>query len=151
MLAESTFVSYLTCHGQATSHSNPWLKHRRPRPCGSSLHFEFIRDCMKINKIRPCLRIIVSLLLEPFGNRFIDVIDSTTQNLKKSIKRLPNGSRSKDTVNNKTKPKGESFSFLFLTKMEFTTHFVYFHTFSYKFKVSRTPTEPGWPVVKATT
>ena len=31
MFAESTFVSYLTCHGQATSHNNPWLKHRRSR------------------------------------------------------------------------------------------------------------------------
>ena len=82
MFAESTFFSYLTCHGQATSHNNPWLKHRRPRPCGSSLDFEFIRECMKINKIRPYLRITVSLLLEPFGNRFIDVIDITTQNLK---------------------------------------------------------------------
>ena len=82
MFAESTFVSYLTCHGQATSHNNPWLKHRRPRLCGSSLDFEFIRECMKINKIRPYLLITVSLLLEPFVNRFIDVIDITTQNLK---------------------------------------------------------------------
>ena len=38
---------------------------------------------MKINKIRPYLRITVSLLLEPFGSRFIKVIDSTTQNLKR--------------------------------------------------------------------
>ena len=27
--------------------------HRQPRLCGSSLDFEFIRECMKINKIRP--------------------------------------------------------------------------------------------------
>ena len=30
--------------------------------------------------------------------------------------------------------------------MEFRTYFVYFHTFSYKFKVQRTPTEFGLPV-----
>ena len=27
--------------------------HRQPKLCGSSLDFEFIRECMKINKIRP--------------------------------------------------------------------------------------------------
>ena len=31
-------------------------------------------------------------------------------------------------------------------KMEFRTYFVYFHTFSYKFKVQRAPTEFGLPV-----
>ena len=30
--------------------------------------------------------------------------------------------------------------------MKFRTYFVYFHTFSYKFKVQRTPTEFGLPV-----
>ena len=30
--------------------------------------------------------------------------------------------------------------------MEFRTYFVYFHTFSYKFKVQRTPTEFGLSV-----
>ena len=29
------------------------LEHRRPKVCGSSLGFEFMRECMKINKIRP--------------------------------------------------------------------------------------------------
>ena len=33
--------------------------------------------------------------------------------------------------------------------MEFRTYFVYFHTFSSKFKVQRTPTEFGPPVVPA--
>ena len=32
--------------------------------------------------------------------------------------------------------------------MEFRTYFVYFHTFSYKFKVQRTPTAFGLPVIK---
>ena len=32
--------------------------------------------------------------------------------------------------------------------MEFRTYFVYFHTVSCKFKVQRTPTEFGRPVVK---
>ena len=32
--------------------------------------------------------------------------------------------------------------------MEFMTYFVYFHTFSYKFKVQRTPTASGLPVIK---
>ena len=54
-----------------------------------------------------------------------------------SIKRLPNGSRCEETVKNKTKTQGESFLFLFYfcQKREFKTYFVYFHTFSYKFKV----------------
>ena len=50
-------------------------------------------------------------------------------------------------VNNKT--QGKSFLFLFLSKMEFRTYFVNFHTFSYKFKVQRTPTEFGLPVVSS--
>ena len=29
------------------------LHHRQPKLCGSSMDFEFIRECMKINKIRP--------------------------------------------------------------------------------------------------
>ena len=32
--------------------------------------------------------------------------------------------------------------------MEFRTYFAYFHTFSYKIKVLRTPSEPGRPVLK---
>ena len=50
-----------------------------------------------------------------------------------SLKRLPNGSRGEETVKNKTKTQGKSFLYLFLAKMEFGTHFVYFYTFSYKF------------------
>ena len=34
----------------------------------------------------------------------------------------------------------------FVKKMEFRTYFVYFYTFSYKFKVQRTHTELGLPV-----
>ena len=30
--------------------------HRQPKLCGSSLDFEFIRECMKIDKIRPKFR-----------------------------------------------------------------------------------------------
>ena len=65
--------------------------HRQPRLCGSSLDFEFIRECMKINKIRPkfhfstknrnkndlpCVCVLVftvSSPLVPFGSHFIDV------------------------------------------------------------------------------
>ena len=47
---------------------------------------------------------------------------------------LPNGSRNKETLNNKPKTQGESFLFLFLSKMGFRTYFVSFHTFSYKFR-----------------
>ena len=65
--------------------------HRLPKRCGSSLDFEFIRECKKINKIRPkfhfltknrnknelsCVCVLlftVSLPLEPFGGRFIDI------------------------------------------------------------------------------
>ena len=36
--------------------------------------------------------------------------------IKASLKRLPNGSRSKETVNNKTKTQGESFLFIFFVK-----------------------------------
>ena len=32
--------------------------------------------------------------------------------------------------------------------MEFRTYFAYFHTFSYKIKVLRTPSEAGRPVLK---
>ena len=38
------------------------------------------------------------------------------------------------------------FYFYLCQKMEFRTYFVYFHTFSYKFKVQRTPTEFGLSV-----
>ena len=31
---------------------NFWSKHRLPKLCGSSLDFEFIRECMKIYKVR---------------------------------------------------------------------------------------------------
>ena len=63
--------------------------HRQPKLCGSSLDFEFIRECMKIDTIRPKFRFwtkieikitylvcvllfTVSSPLEPFGSRFID-------------------------------------------------------------------------------
>ena len=47
-----------------------------------------------------------------------------------------------------TKHKDEvsHFYFYFCQKWNFKTYFVYFHTFSYKFKVLRTPTEFGLPV-----
>ena len=46
----------------------------------------------------------------------IFLIVSMTQNLKRSMKWLPNGSRSKEALKNKTKTQGESFLFLFLSK-----------------------------------
>ena len=52
----------------------------------------------------------------------------------------------KKTVNNKTQTQGKSLHFYFCREMEFRTYFVYFYTFSYKFKVQRTPTEFGLPV-----
>ena len=54
------------------------MHHSWPRLCGSSLDVEFIRECMKINKISPkfhffftvrVLLFTVSLLVEPFGSR----------------------------------------------------------------------------------
>ena len=52
------------------------------------------------------------------------------------------------TVNNNKKHKHNvsHFYFYFCQKMEFWTNFVYFHIFSYKFKVQRTPTAFGLPV-----
>ena len=55
-------------------------------------------------------------------------------------------SRGVETVKNETKTETKSFYFYFCQKKEFRTYFVYFHTFSYKFKVQRTPTEFGPPV-----
>ena len=53
--------------------------------------------------------------------------------------------------NNKHKHKVSHFYFYLCTKLEFKTYFktyfVYFHTFSCKFKVQRTPTEFGLPVL----
>ena len=64
------------------------------------------------------------------------------------IKWLPNGSRGEETVYNKTQTQCKSFLFLFLSKIEiYDILNVYFHTISYKFKVQRTPTEFGLPVV----
>ena len=37
------------------------LFHRRPKLCGNSLDFEFIRDCMKINKLRPKFHFLTKL------------------------------------------------------------------------------------------
>ena len=53
----------------------------------------------------------------------------------------------KKKIIKKTKTQDKSFLLLFLSKLEFRTYFVYFHTFSNKFKVQRTPTEFGLPVV----
>ena len=65
--------------------------HRPPKLCGISLDFKFIRECMKINKIRPKfyfltkIEILMTYLvflfyyllsaspLELFRSRFIDV------------------------------------------------------------------------------
>ena len=54
------------------------------------------------------------------------------------------------TKQNKTKTQDKSFLSLLLSKMEFSTYFVYFPTFSYKFKVQQTPSEFGLPVDGAT-
>ena len=54
-------------------------------------------------------------------------------------------SRGEETV--KHKHKVSHFYFYFCPKLEFRTYFVYFQTFPYKFKVQRTPTEFGLPVV----
>ena len=65
--------------------------HRPPKLCGISLDFKFIRECMRINKIRPKfyfltkIEILMTYLvfffyyllsaspLELFGSRLIDV------------------------------------------------------------------------------
>ena len=109
-----------------------------PNSVGVRWDFECIRECMKINKIcpefkffyknriknySPCVFVLlftVSSLLELFGSCFIDV--NSTLNWP------PNSSWSEETVKNKTKTQGESFSFLyFWSKIEFSTYFVYFH------------------------
>ena len=59
----------------------------------------------------------------------------------------PEAKRQQKKKKKKTKTQGKSFLLLFLSKLEFRTYFVYFHTFSNKFKVQRTPTEFGLPVV----
>ena len=59
----------------------------------------------------------------------------------------PEAKRQQKKNKNKTKTQGKSFLLLFLSKLEFRTYFVYFHTFSNKFKVQRTTTEFGLPVV----
>ena len=60
----------------------------------------------------------------------------------------PEAKRQQKKKIKKTKTQGKSFLLLFLSKLEFRTYFVYFHTFSYKFKVQRTPTAFGLPVIK---
>ena len=50
----------------------------------------------------------------------------------------------------KHKHNASHFYFYFCPKLEFKTYFVYFHTFSYKFKVQRTPTEFRLPVALPT-
>ena len=47
----------------------------------------------------------------------------------------------------KRKDKVSHFYFYFCQKMEFRTYFFYFHTFFYKFKIQRTSTEFGLPVL----
>ena len=60
---------------------------------------------------------------------------------------FPNGSRGEDTVKAKQKHKVSHFISNFVKKKkEFRTYLVYFHTFFYKFKVQRIPTEYGPPM-----
>ena len=40
------------------------LEHRRPKLYGSSLDFEFIRKCMKINKIRPKFHFLAKIEIQ---------------------------------------------------------------------------------------
>ena len=47
------FAEHLDESYMWTSSWQDCSKHRQPKLCGSSLDFEFIRECMKINKIRP--------------------------------------------------------------------------------------------------
>ena len=37
------------------------LEHRRPKLCGSSLDFEFIRKCINLNKIRPTFHFLTKI------------------------------------------------------------------------------------------
>ena len=38
------------------------LTHRQPKLCGSSLDFEFLRERMKINKIRPKFHFLTKIV-----------------------------------------------------------------------------------------
>ena len=102
------------------------LEHRRPKLCGSSLDFEFIRKCMKINKIRPKFHFLAKIEIQMthlvFCFVFYCLFASTEvpcQNLILNVDKTASKwhQRSRDNKN-KTKTQGESFLFLFLSKHE---------------------------------
>ena len=112
------------------------FSHRQPKLCGSSLDFEFTREWLKINKIRPEFHFSAKIEIKMTYLVFVNV-DKTASKC------------STGEVNNKTQTQGIShFYFCFCRKMKFRKYFVHFHTFSWKFKVQRTPTEFGLAVVE---
>ena len=86
--------------------------HRQSKLCGISLDFEFIRECMKINKIRLKFqfwtKIEIKMTYLVFASVFCYLLSLRlfgswlVLTVRKMIKRLPNGSRGEETVNNKT-------------------------------------------------
>ena len=54
------------------------LEHRQPKLCGSSLDFEFIRKCMKINKIRPKFHFLAKIEIQMTHLVFLFINSSPT-------------------------------------------------------------------------
>ena len=93
------------------------LEHRRPKLCGSSLDFEFTL----------CFCFVFYCL---FASRAVPC-----QNLILNVDKTASKRQQKHKVSH--------FYFYFCPKMEFRTYFVYFQTFSYKFKSIELPQSLG--------
>ena len=125
------------------------LEHRRLKRYESSLGFEFIRECLKINKIRPKFHFLRKIEINDSLCVFVLFftvswpLEQYNSKSKTSIKRLPNGSGGQETVKTKQKHKVSHFYFYFCPKMEFRTYFVCSQTFSYKFKSNELPQSLG--------
>ena len=118
------------------------LEHRWPKLCGSSLDFEFIKKCIKINKIRPKSHFLTKIEIQMTRLVFLFCFllslrlqSSTIQNLILNVDKTASKWHLRPRDNkNKTKTH---FYFCFCPKMEFRTYFVYFQIFSYKFKSNK--------------
>ena len=106
---------------------------------------------MKINKIRPKFHFLTKIEIQMthlvflfcfyclFASRAVPC-----QNLILNVdKTASHGTRGQETTKTKQKHKVSHFYFYFCPKMEFRTYFVYFQTFSYKFKSNELPQSLG--------
>ena len=95
---------------------------RPPKRYESSLGFEFIRECLKINKIRPKFHFLRKIEINDSLCVFVLFftvswpLEQYNSKSKTSIKRLPNGSGGQETVKTKQKHKASHFVLLFLSK-----------------------------------